>query len=214
MISLRQLGLRRSLETVVNHLSDRWFDLVNGTDTHKRVFQDELDVDSPNQGEAAPYFPTRGRAFVKALSALHVPKDGTLVDLGSGKGKILLLAAQHGYRRVRGIEFSQELVQIADENVARMRGKLGDAEVRSICADVTTYEFTPDENIFFMFAPFGPAVMRQTMKNLQASLDRSPRRIWIIYTLPNLLDLVTDHVAVTRTATFVYGGHEFVLLTN
>jgi predicted RNA methylase len=214
VISLRDLGLRRSLETVANHLSDLWFDVANGTDTYKRVLQSELRVESLNQSDAAPYFPTRGRAFRKALEAFQVPKEGTLVDLGSGKGKILLLAAQRGYPRVRGIEFSPDLARIADANIERMRGKLGNADVRTICTDVTTYEFAPDENVFFMFAPFGPAVMRQTMSNLQDSLDKHPRRIWIIYTSPSLLDLVTTHLAVTRTAAFAYGGHDFVLLTN
>jgi hypothetical protein len=214
VISLRDLGPRRSLETVFNHWSDVLFDAAHGTDTYKRVLQSELRVDSVNQSEAAPYFPTRGRAFRKAMASFDIPKDGTLVDLGSGKGKILLLAAQCGFQRVRGVEFSADLARIADANVQRMRGKLGAADVQTICADVTTHQFASDENVFFMFAPFGPTVMRQTMSNLRDSLEKDPRRIWIIYTLPRLLDLVTTQLPVQRKATYVYGGHEFALLTN
>jgi SAM-dependent methyltransferase len=213
-MSFRNLGLRRSIETLGNHFSDLWFDLRNGTDTYKRVAQSELTVDSANQAQAAPYFPTRGRSFLKALEAFQVPKEGTLVDLGSGKGKILLLAAQKGFRRVRGIEFSPDLARIAVTNAQRMKGNLGNAEVETLCIDVTTYSFSPDETVFFMFAPFGPDVMRQTMVNLQESLDEHPRRIWIVYTLPRLIDVVTTHLSVTPQATFAHGGHDFVLLTN
>lgn len=221
--SVRDLGMRRSLETAGNLASDLWFDASNRVDTNKRVWQNELEVDSDNQEEGAPYFPMRGRAFRKALEAFHIPRDGTLVDLGSGKGKILLLAAQMGFPRVHGVEFSPELSRIADANVERMRRKLGGAEVKTICIDAAAYEFSADENVFFMFAPFGPTVMRQTMANLQKSLDEHPRPIWVVSALPNLpsdhplgagLDLVTSSLAVTTAGTFVQGGHEFTLLRN
>ena len=65
-----------------------------------------------------------------------------------------------------------------------------------------------------MFAPFGANVMRKVMTNLQASVDKQPRRIWLIYTLPQLLHVVTDHLRVHEIDRYAYGGHDFVLLSN
>ena len=97
MESVRELGVRRTLETLLNHLEDRLFDLVNLTDTYTKVQQADLKVDSVNQAEAAPYFPTRGRAYREALAHFALPTDGGFVDLGSGKGKILILSARYGF---------------------------------------------------------------------------------------------------------------------
>ena len=109
-----RVGVRRTLETLLNHLEDRLFDLVNLTDTYTKVQQADLKVDSVNQAEAAPYFPTRGRAYRKALAHFALPTDGGFVDLGSGKGKILILSARYGFRRVVGVEFARHLSDIAD----------------------------------------------------------------------------------------------------
>jgi SAM-dependent methyltransferase len=212
--SVRDLGLRRTFETVMNHVEDRLFDVVNRTDTYAKVQQSELSVDSVHQGEAAPYFPTRGRAYRKALAYFALPTNGGFVDLGSGKGKILILSARYGFKRVVGVEFARQLSDVAHSNIDRTRSTLNGAEVMSVCADVTEYRFKPDDTVFFMFAPFGANVMRAAMTNLQRSLDEHPRRIWLIYTLPQLLHVITDHLGVREQDRYAYGGHDFVLLSN
>lgn len=212
--SLRELGAQRSLETVMNHLEDRLFDVANGTDTYAKVVQADLRVDSAHQAEAAPYFPTRGRAYRKALKHFALPTNGSFVDLGSGKGKILILSARHGFKRVVGIEFAKQLSDVAQANIERTRRSLRGSDVRSVCSDVTAYRFQPDDTVFFMFAPFGANVMRETMTNIQTSVEEHPRRIWLIYTLPQLLHVVTDHLRVREQDRYAYGGHDFVLLSN
>lgn len=212
--SARERGWRRSIETLLNHVEDRWFDLVNGTDTYARVEQAELHVDSPHQAEARPYYPTRGRALRKALRHFALPTDGRFVDLGSGKGKILLLAAGYGFRHATGVEFARELTDIAERNAARMRRRLAGATIENLCLDATAYRFRPDDRVIFMFAPFGKTVMHAVMANLRASLDEAPRRIHIVYTQADLLDTIIRHLPVREHARYVYGGHEFVLLRN
>ena len=212
--SLRELGLRRSFETVLSHCEDLLFDFSNLTETYARVHQSELRVDSPNQAEAAPYFPTRGRAFRKALEHFAIPAEGGFVDLGSGKGKLLILAAQYGFRRVLGVEFAAELNQIAIRNLDAVRTRLNGAMVQSLCIDAAEYQFQPDEQMFFMFAPFHENVMRRVMSNLQRSIDEHPREIRLLYTLPRLIHIVTQDLHVQEQGRYQYGGHEFVLLGN
>lgn len=214
LASVRQRGLRRSWQSVLNHLEDMWFDLVNGTDTYRRVEQADLEVKGSHQPDANPYYPTRGRALRKALQHFALPLDGTFVDLGAGKGKMLLLAVQHGFRRAVGVEFAPQLSAVAETNVARMRRSLGDARIENRCIDATQYQFGSDDNVIFMFSPFGARVMDVVMANLRVSVDESPRRIHIIYTQADLVDLITRHLPVHERACFVYGGHEFVLLSN
>lgn len=60
----------------------------------------------------APYVPTHKARALKALDVLDLPQGATLVDLGSGDGVVLKLAAQRGLRAV-GYELNPFLCVIS-----------------------------------------------------------------------------------------------------
>jgi len=65
----------------------------------------------------------------------------TFIDFGSGKGRVLLLAARYPFKEVVGIEFSKELNDIALLNSAGMPPHLNRAgKVSAICCDATEFE--------------------------------------------------------------------------
>jgi len=97
-VSLAERGLRHTLESALSVPQDYLFDFVNGTDTARRLRQPELGVVSEHAEGAQDYVPTRGRACRKLMHRLDLPEDSVFVDFGSGKGKILLLASQLGFR--------------------------------------------------------------------------------------------------------------------
>jgi SAM-dependent methyltransferase len=165
--------------------------------------------------DASPYFPTRGRAFKRLLAHLHAPAGSTFVDLGCGKGKVLLLASRSRFSRVVGVEFSATLCNIARRNVQRYSHRVSTTpQIDIVCCDAAQYVFRPDENVFFMFHPFGATVMERVIDNLQRSLSETPRPVWIIYTLPVLRDMLERRLGLHEDRTCTYGGFDFVILTN
>ncbi|MBL8159794.1 class I SAM-dependent methyltransferase [Candidatus Saccharibacteria bacterium] len=58
--------------------------------------------------QGAPYVPTKRQGMAQALKLLDLPKGSTIVDIGSGDGRVLRFAAEHGYRAV-GIELNPVL---------------------------------------------------------------------------------------------------------
>ena len=63
------------------------------------------------------YFPTRARHIKKILKTQIFPSKSVFVNIGSGKGRNLLIASQFNFKRVVGIEFSKEFCEIAKKNV-------------------------------------------------------------------------------------------------
>ena len=58
------------------------------------------------------YQPLNLRCFHEILQSLPVPvKDFTFIDLGSGKGRTLLLASDYPFRRIIGVELLSELTR-------------------------------------------------------------------------------------------------------
>lgn len=74
----------------------------------------------------SPYQPTEKALFHEMVDALahHADLDFaefTFVDLGSGKGRALLMASDYPFRRIVGVELLPALHQIAELNLAQYR---------------------------------------------------------------------------------------------
>jgi 16S rRNA G966 N2-methylase RsmD len=109
-----------------------------------------------------------------------LPSDSVLVDFGSGKGRVLLIAASFGFREARGIEFAQELCHIARTNWLAYKQKRRVATVCQVVeVDAVDYAIKPDENVFFLFNPFDNVILDRVLVNLQKSIEQRPRRVLI-----------------------------------
>jgi len=214
MIRLREQGLRGFTTLALDHLEDRLFDAVHGTDTYGVIAQDRLESSGPKPKGANEYAPTRSRSIRLALKHFALPVIGTFVDMGSGKGKALLIAARYGFKRIIGIEFVPSLYEAAKRNVERMQSGLKGASIDLRCMDATEYRFTPDDTVLYFFDPFGADVMRKVLRNFKASLDESPRQVWVIYVHPVLLPLLLEELPVQEKARYGAGFQQAVLLSN
>lgn len=116
--TLKERGVKWSLDRSLSVVQERLFDLRYGTDTVSFAQLGNLTIGSQNAGEGTPYEPTRLRLVRRVLSALNPSPNGAFVDIGCGKGRVLLLAAEFGFRRVTGVEFAKELCEIARDNIA------------------------------------------------------------------------------------------------
>ena len=209
--SLRRRGIRRSVQSTTSILGDWWFDRRHGTDTMSRLEQAEMQVDSPNKASAHAYIPTRGRPFRAVLRSLHFPADSVFVDYGSGKGKLLMLATEFGFKRIVGIEYAPELHRIALANVRSLADPAA-GRIEPVCADATAYELADDENVFYFYNPFERDVLELVVERIRESIDRNPRHIWVIYVDPRFPDAFADRLGLEQTRTFTYGGFEVVVL--
>jgi SAM-dependent methyltransferase len=68
---------------------------------------------------AAPYVPTPSAVATAMCELAGVTKRDTVVDLGSGDGRIVIEAAKHFGARGVGIDISPGLVHLANENALR-----------------------------------------------------------------------------------------------
>jgi predicted RNA methylase len=129
--------------------------------------------------------------FEEALNKVDIPReDFTFIDIGSGKGRTVLIASRLPFRRVIGVEYCPKLNEVARENVARFpisEKRCGSVEV--VDADGGQYQIPNDPLVLFLNNPFGAPVMTRVVQNVVASFKRHPRRIVVIYFWPNHANL-------------------------
>jgi predicted RNA methylase len=127
--------------------------------------------------------------------------DFTFVDLGSGKGRTLLMASDYPFRRIVGVELIPALHQIAQENVRQYKSELQKCFVlETICADATTFLFPEEPLVVFLFNPFGESGMRQVVANIEQSLTAHPRRVYVLYHNPLLEHILAESGALKKIA--------------
>lgn len=79
------------------------------------IFSSTLDAQRPHLD--VPYVPTPPEVVDRMLEMAQVDADDTLVDLGSGDGRIVIAAVtDYGVRNARGIDLDPERVKEAHEN--------------------------------------------------------------------------------------------------
>jgi SAM-dependent methyltransferase len=181
----RRLGVRGLVVKGMCVLEDHAFDLRYGTETHRKEETVDPTVTSAGADDAVRYAPTRARYFRALMRDLRLPRDRTFVDVGSGKGKVLMMALDGGFERVVGIEFSSKLCQIAQRNLDKYcaaRGLSGQWAIQE--CDVTEYDIKDDESIFFLYHPFYEQVMSVFIANIVRSIKEQPRQVWLIYHKP------------------------------
>jgi len=96
----------------------------------------------------SPYQPTEAVLFHEMIAALSAEArfgfcDFVFIDLGSGKGRALLMASDYPFRRIVGLELLPALNYAAQENLSKYRSESQKCfAIESICADATEFHFS------------------------------------------------------------------------
>jgi SAM-dependent methyltransferase len=162
------------------------------------------------------YQPTEPAAFHEMLDALQQSsnsgqpglnfRDFTFIDLGSGKGRTLLMASDYPFHRIVGVELLPSLHEIAEQNLRQYKNEKQKCfALESICGDATAFQFPDHPLVIFLFNPFAESGMRRVLLNLEQSLRRSSRPVYVIYHNP-LLEHVLSEGGFLRK---VSGTHQY-----
>ena len=106
----------------------------------------------------------------------------TFIDMGSGRGRMLLLASQRSFRRIIGVEFAVELHKTALENIRRFpKERMACEDVTALYGDAATFVFPLEPLIVYFYNPFSEVIMEQVVGNLSASYAQQPRAVIVVY---------------------------------
>jgi len=156
------------------------FDLVHGTDTGGTISGAYYSAISLSSIYTTGYVPTMPSALTQALSALPLRhQDFTFIDIGSGKGRALLIAAQFPFLRLLGVEISTELCEIARSNIARNPDLV--PRVTIVNEDATRLVYPEGPLLLYLNNPFLAPILRRTLQNLERQLNLSPRPTYLLY---------------------------------
>jgi hypothetical protein len=166
--------------------ADRAFDEALGVDTGGTTHLLEMTIQSPNAALGVSHIATGPGHFHGAMKALDIDPAGfTFVDLGSGKGRCLLMAADYPFAAITGIEFAQEMHEICQRNLE----KFGDPRISCQIGDAEHFVYPDTDLVVFMNNPFDRPLVEKIAQKLAASIHERPRTLRLVYVNPRAPDL-------------------------
>lgn len=214
---LRENGLYETFFRIRLKVVDILFDVLHGVDTFSEAALGELTIESENKQKGRRYEPSQVMPLRRLLRTIQsmLPEDRVLVDIGCGKGRVLMVASEFGFKSARGVEFAKELCEIARVNCQHYKkNRRVKTEFEIIENDATKYAIRQDENILFMFNPFQDDILAKVIANISASIQTHPRKILIIFKNPKYdqnAGLWADFIKIQE---YSFWGYDYVIYSN
>ena len=196
--------------------SSQRFDRRFQVQTSGVVQTEQLDVPENRRAQAVEYLPTAASSLGWLLTKLPIShSDFVFVDLGSGKGRMLLVASEFPFRQVIGVELAQELHEIAEGNIQQFRSRnIRCRCVKSVHQDATEFEFPNQPLVLFLFNPFSAEILRPVVDRLLASLQTEQRRVYVIYHNPQHGEIFQQTGAFQECLEDLHPGEGWKLYTT
>ena len=179
-------SLSLAINNLLNNLQyylDASFDRKYGVNTSGSILLRDLTIAGNNLKDCYWYEPMSAKIFRQIMHQLNIPFDKfEFIDFGSGKGRILLLASEYGFKKIIGVEFAQELHRIASKNVTIWNlnaQKL--STIENICRDAIEFPIPKEPLVIFFYSPFKGTVMEHVVNNVLTSYAMNPREIVLIF---------------------------------
>jgi SAM-dependent methyltransferase len=165
------------------HRLGRRFDRLNGVETSGIIRRDAFtSMPLELRAQAGDYVPSDPSLIRRIVRWSGVdPSVFTFVDLGCGKGRAIIAAAEFPFNALVGIEADAGLCAIADRNLGLCRRP--DVRHRTIIlnSDARTFD-VPEGNLFvFMYAPFHGAIFEAVAGRLTTIASEPDRAVVIAY---------------------------------
>jgi len=204
--SLRERGVLRTAKSVASRLiyfvrdstperrrarfGDLDFDIENGVDTTSA--RQNLTTRLRGLLSGSEYQATDPETFRQMMSALPLMfSQFIFLELGSGKGRAVLLASEYPFQRIIGVELLPELHAAARQNLERFpRERRRCSNIELYCMDARQFVFPREASVVYLFNPFPEVVLQEVVRNLRASVKAAPRPVFIVYYNPLLRRIV------------------------
>ena len=112
------------------------------------------------------------------------PGEKGLIDVGSGKGRVMVAAAHYGFKNIIGVDFAKELCAAAERNINKIKTQFPDTTFNIYCKDILNYAIKADDKVFFLFNPFNKEIMEKFLEKIDQSVKEHKRIIYFIYANP------------------------------
>ncbi len=175
--------LRQWLGT--NHYHTHPIDKFYNIDTSGFVLVSTIHPDPKVQASISPYYGSQPSVTRAALASLPAPETYSLVDLGCGKGRVVIIGSEFPFKEIIGIELSPDLVKIAQANLNKVVKTFPQRpSMRIVEGDILTYLPVEGRVAFFFYHALGRELTSKLVDKIETALAANLEHAFFIYCNP------------------------------
>ena len=186
-------------------------DRTLGIETSQRVQRFALATGSPNDAFSVGYGGAAPSIIRKCLDLIGIDTATDFVDLGCGKGRALIVAAEHPFRNLIGIELSAYLCSIARRNIAKLRPRALVADRIVVLQGDASHPALPEAPsvVLFFYNSFRRPLVQTLLTHLESEIAKAPdRKVWFIHYNPVQFDVFDASPAFRRFSAAMFAFEE------
>jgi cyclopropane fatty-acyl-phospholipid synthase-like methyltransferase len=147
------------------------------------------------------------------FSSLNINNNDILLDVGCGKGMVMMAAIEFNFLQVRGFDHSKYLCQICLKNLNHYSHKIRAKTTYKVAEkSALDYVFKGDETILYLFNPFSASITEEFIKKLYNSIKKRKRKVRIISRGWNC-ESVLNQFFKFKKKEYVFWGKSYILFT-
>ncbi len=124
-------------------------------------------------------------------------QDYAFVDIGCGKGRVVMLASEFPFQQVTGVELIAALAETAGKNLVTWQATQRACEQISVIqADALAYAPPDTPLLVYLFNPFNRPLVEQFVAHLVACAERQRQVIDVLYLFPFHADCFANSPAI------------------
>jgi SAM-dependent methyltransferase len=170
------------------------FDKKYSTDTTTRIDNKDLEISDPETRKLATIYRTTPERFIRHLiSQLGIDyREYDFVDIGCGKGRVLLIASNYPFRSISGVEVSPAVYVVAKNNLQIYKcveQKCFTIQIHN--QDARKFEPSIANTVFYFYEPFDAIVLAAVLTKIASTLRGQGKSIYIVCVWSNLATILT-----------------------
>lgn len=138
--------------------------------------------DSHSDQYRYPYEPTSYMVLERLANSGRIRKNNTLVDYGTGKGRVCFYLSYQTRCKTIGIEYDERIYTGALEN--KKTAVSGNRTTFALCS-AENYEVLPTVDRCYFFNPFSVEILQSVLARILESYYKNPRELLLFFYYPS-----------------------------
>ncbi|MCI8365698.1 MAG: class I SAM-dependent methyltransferase [Eubacterium sp.] len=157
--------------------------LARKIDQFLHIHTEEVQTDGRDTFHCHRYEPTSYRVLHTLFEAIPLTDQDTLLDYGSGLGRLSFYTNHRFHNSAIGIELSGTFHREALHNLRQYRG-IHRERLTFLLGKAEDFVIPDEVNFVYCFNPFSTDIFRKVLTNIGDSYENKPRKITLILYYP------------------------------
>lgn len=119
------------------------------------------------------------KVLKRVFAEIDFSEQHGFLDMGCGKGYVMLCAAEYPFKRIGGVEYTSELCEICRKNLHILKHD----DIDTFHCDAKEFEHYEDYDIFYFGNPFDETILSVVAEKIMGTHRGS--KCWIYYLNPH-----------------------------